>query len=173
VIFLTKLFELIGKDVLSSTNGRSIGVIHDIAIKKSSFLKIEGYVVKCQHHFHETFKFIPWYQLRLGQNISLCNSSTELQKVTDDLRLQNYLFQQDLINLRVFTNDGVEVGLLKDVFLSEDGGTIDCLQCSDGLINDILNGRGIYPLIGKFRVNKEFILITKDCIEEAIEIRKK
>lgn len=173
MIFLTKLFELLGKDVLSQTNGKTIGVIHDIAIQKSSLLKIEAYIVKCNNHFNETLNFIPWHQLRLGQDISLMDNSKELQKVNVNFRLQHYLFREDLMDLRVFTNDGLEVGLLKDVFLSEDEGTIDCLQCSDGLINDILNGRSIYPLIGKLNVTKESILIHKDCIEEALAIRKK
>jgi sporulation protein YlmC with PRC-barrel domain len=143
-------------------------MIFDVAFKNDSLLKIEGFLLDPDGE-GKKLKFIPWFNLRFGHDVAMCNLIDGPLDLPEDFYSRGLLSRNDLFDLRVYTNDGIEIGLLKDVIICENEGLIEGLQCSDGLITDLLKGRMVYPIIGKITITKDNILIGKECIEESIK----
>lgn len=163
---MKKLFDLLGLKVLTAKDGKILGNICDILVKFDSLLKIEGFIINSPDD--KKHLFISWDDLRIGNDFALAS----MRKVPREFEKKNIpsncLLKDSLIDLRVYSNDGQELGLVKDLFISEIECLIDGIACSDGLINDLFNGRTMYPLIGKVQLNDDSIYVSKECIDEAI-----
>jgi len=48
-------------------------------------------------------------------------------------------------------------------------GKIDGIEVSDGLLQDIVKGRSVLPLIGKVEFGEENILVDNEAVEEMME----
>lgn len=172
---MKKLFDLIGIDVLSPVDTKRFGTISDIVLVKDGLLKIMGFIVDTDGNSSD-FVYIPWYTIRFGDNTAICSQYEPKSYTTKECGplngIEGLLRSKDLIDKRVYTNEGKDIGLLKSFFISEDEGLVDGLQCSDGLVNDIINGRTIYPLIGKFELGDDRIILSRESFEEAILPKK-
>jgi uncharacterized protein YrrD len=164
---LKKLFDLLGLKVLTSENGASLGILCDILINIQKILKIEGFIISSLDEKKQLF--IPYDSIKIGNDIIFANMHTEPLLFDKSDFSQNHILKDELLGLMVYTDDGHELGMVKELILSEEDYTIEGVACSDGLFNDILNGRTIYPLIGKTKVSKKGIYISQECAQESIK----
>lgn len=107
--------------------------------------------------------------LSLGKDaliINDLNDVKDLRKVQDSPEFKE---KGDILGLRIYTRSGEEIGVAKDVLLDFTHGKIDGIEVSDGLIQDILKGRNILPLIGKVEFGEENILVDSESVEEMME----
>ena len=75
----------------------------------------------------------------------------------------------NLKGLRVFTRKGSEVGYIEDVLFDYRTGRIECLELSDGFLQDFIDGRKLMPLIGKVEFAEEHLLVSREAVEEMKE----
>ena len=66
----------------------------------------------------------------------------------------------------IYTKKGINIGLVKDLRINEETGYIECLEVSNGIIADIINGRGLVPLIGKIKFMDDCILVEDEAFQE-------
>ena len=74
-----------------------------------------------------------------------------------------------LIGTKVYSKAGGEVGVIKDVMFDPGTGRIEGFEISDGLLQDVVQGRKVLPLIGKVELGKEFALVDTDSVDEMKE----
>ena len=163
---MRRLFDLLGLKVLTSTDGIEIGTICDILIKNDTMLKVQGFIlitIDEKEHL-----FLPWEEISIGKDCILVHSRESPDKFDLKNLEKDFLLKDTILDLRVYTNDGKELGLVKELFLSDSNRLVDGIACSDGLINDLLKGRTLYPLIGPIKINDDNLYVSKECIEEAI-----
>jgi uncharacterized protein YrrD len=163
---LKRLFSFLGNEVYSR-EGKSMGTIWDMAVSKESLLKIEGFLLTPYDSSKGKQNLIPFHLMDFKEPVRSLRALGDPLMLPKDFFSKNLLFKKDLENARVFTHDGLEVGLLKDLYLSPIDGVIDCLQCSDGLLRDILKGRFVCPILGKIKWDEKKLVIHKDCLTES------
>ena len=170
---MKRLFNILGNKVVTS-DGQKIGNIFDIAIPKNSLLDIEAFIIKNENDPKQKSKIVHWHKIKKIEDIAKAelNLANEPLELTRDFLSNHYLFKKDLQNLSVFTSTGKEIGLLKDLYICEKEGIIECIQCSDGLIKDIARGRTLIPLVGNVKFSKDMLVIHKDCLQDSFNSRE-
>lgn len=79
------------------------------------------------------------------------------------------LFDADkdsLIGRRVYSKAGGELGIVKDVVFDISSGKIEAFEISDGVLQDIIQGRRLLPLFGRFELGEEFAIVDSEAVEE-------
>ncbi len=59
-----------------------------------------------------------------------------------------------------------EIGFIKDVLFDYRTGRIECVELGDGIIQDVLEGRRMLPIIGRVEMAKEHMLVSREAVEE-------
>lgn len=59
-----------------------------------------------------------------------------------------------------------EIGFVKDVLFDYRTGRLECVELGDGIIQDVLEGRRMLPLIGRVEMAKEHMLVSREAVEE-------
>ena len=160
--------EVIGLPVVCATDGKRVGLIKDIVFCPKE-KKMVAFLV--ERKGYEILKKVVFIKdvLSLGKDaliINYLNDVKDLRKVQDSPEFKE---KGDILGLRIYTRSGEEIGVAKDVLLDFTHGKIDGIEVSDGLIQDILKGRNILPLIGKVEFGEENILVDSESVEEMME----
>lgn len=160
--------EVIGLPVVCATDGKRVGLIKDIVFCPKE-KKMVAFLV--ERKGYEILKKVVFIKdvLSLGKDaliINDLNDVKDLRKVQDSPEFKE---KGDILGLRIYTRSGEEIGVAKDVLLDFTHGKIDGIEVSDGLIQDILKGRNILPLIGKVEFGEENILVDSESVEEMME----
>jgi uncharacterized protein YrrD len=159
---------VIGLPVVCATDGKRVGLIKDIVFCPKE-KKMVAFLV--ERKGYEILKKVVFIKdvLSLGKDaliINDLNDVKDLRKVQDSPEFKE---KGDILGLRIYTRSGEEIGVAKDVLLDFTHGKIDGIEVSDGLIQDILKGRNILPLIGKVEFGEENILVDSESVEEMME----
>ncbi|HPD00024.1 MAG TPA: PRC-barrel domain-containing protein [Acetivibrio sp.] len=160
--------EVIGLPVICATDGKRLGVIKDIVFCPKDKKVVAFLVERKGYEILKKVVFMKDIQ-SMGKDALIINSPKDikdLKKVQDSNELKE---KGDILGLRVCTRSGEDVGVAKDVLLDFTHGKIDGIEVSGGLIQDILEGRNILPLIGKVEFGEEYILVDSESIEEMME----
>lgn len=100
-------------------------------------------------------------------------SMNMIKKIKEDgLGIANILSGKEVLNKKVFTSKGKEIGYINDIYFNVEFAYIDAFEITDGLIEDLISGRKIVPLIGGISVKEEGIFISKEAYEEIMESSK-
>jgi len=75
--------------------------------------------------------------------------------------------------IKVYSRNGDDLGFVKDVFFNAQTGHIEAFELSDGLIDDIIEGRKVIPLIGKYEFGEEIIVVGIDAVQEMTSLKRK
>lgn len=98
----------------------------------------------------------------LGDDAVIVNDVSCIKKVTR----KEYIKNRELQGLHIYTKDGKELGIVKDILFDYRNATIEAFEISDGLIADIFTGRRILPLFGKVEFGEDSILVGNEAIDE-------
>ena len=74
-----------------------------------------------------------------------------------------------LIGTKVFSKAGNEVGVIRDVIFDPSTGRIEGFEISDGLLQDVIQGRKVLPLLGKTEFGREFAVVDNEAVDEMKE----
>jgi uncharacterized protein YrrD len=88
------------------------------------------------------------------------------KKVKDKLGIKK---KGTIIGFKIYTKYGEDIGVVKDILFDFEKNTLDGVEVSDGLIQDIVKGRNLLPLLGKVEFGKENILVERSAVEEMME----
>ncbi len=157
--------KIVGLPVLILEKGKTLGHVYDIMFnleKKHTAgvcirNTVKNYYVKSNDITHANDTMI-----------------IEDKNVVIDLG-KALLFQQDitrgsdLLDKKLLTYKGKDIGYLHDICFSIEQGTIDALELTDGLIQDIISGRKIVPVIGNILLKEEGIFLGREALEEIID----
>lgn len=164
-LVLERYSEVVGLPVICVDNGKKIGAIKDVIFcpgqKKATALVLERKGCQVARRII-LLKDI----LSLGRDavvVNDCSCITELKKVKD---LEEFKEKGEIKGLKIYTKSGEDIGTVKDILFDYKTGTIEGVEVSDGLLQDIVQGRNVLPLFGKVEFSEENILVGREAIEE-------
>lgn len=70
--------------------------------------------------------------------------------------------------MKVYSRSGWELGVIKDILFDYKTGNIEGVEVSEGIYQDLSEGRKIIPLIGKYEFGEDILLVDNDAFEESI-----
>lgn len=66
----------------------------------------------------------------------------------------------NVIGAKVVTNDGKELGNIEDIVLNSNSGEIDSYEITDGVVQDILEGRGILNVSDDLKYGEDVVIVS-------------
>jgi len=176
---LVKIREILGLPVIYSDGSKSPGFLKDIIINVNE-KQVKAFVVeKTGLKKNKTiFGFEDIHDVGAGALIA--------KKIPDTKRYENEKYEENYhvnkkfsdidkkkYEIKVYSKDGDDLGFVKDIFFNLQTGYIEAFELSDGLIDDIIGGRKIIPLIGKYEFGEENIVVGTEAVEEMTNLRSK
>ncbi len=74
-----------------------------------------------------------------------------------------------LLGRRVYSKTGGELGIVRDVIFDILSGKIEAFEISDGILQDIIQGRRLLPLFGRVELGEEVAIVEKEAVDEMKE----
>jgi uncharacterized protein YrrD len=165
---LHRYSEVLNLPVLCADSGKKAGVVKDIIFGlgskevKALLLEQNGISLKKKVVFLNKL-------LSLGSDAAMVGNRS---CVTDmDRRTYSEAFRDEgaLLGLKVFSKAGGELGTVKDVIFDWRTGKIEGFEVSDGMLQDVLQGRKLVPLFGRVELGEEFAIVGNEAVEEMEE----
>lgn len=138
-----RLTELIGRPVLSLADGRHLGEVHDLRVDLGR-AAISSLVI-------DPGGWLPDNQEVVFSDIFRIGADAIMLRALDCLRLVGTV-GSDVIGVRsltkkaIYTETGLYLGMLADVYFEMSTGELVGYEISDGIIADFLFGRKALPL---------------------------
>lgn len=162
---LERYSEVVGLPVICADSGKKIGVVEDIIFCPSE-KRVNAFMLERTGYQIGRKVVLMKDVLNLGRdalivNDDLCVTPLHTVKYTDEFRNK-----ADVKGLRIYTRSGEDLGIVKDVLFDFKTGIIEGVEVSDGILNDLLQGRNVLPLFGKVEFNDKNILVDREAVEE-------
>ena len=162
---LHRYSEVLNLPVVCANNGKKAGVIKDIIFCPENR---EVSALLLEHKGLEIKKKVVRLKdiLNLGDDAVIINSPDCVESLGKASYTNEFKDEGSILGLRIFTRSGDELGIVKDVIFDWQTGRIEGFEVSDGLLQDIMQGRMILPLFGKVEFGEENVLVEKEAVEE-------
>jgi len=167
-IILKRYSEVIGLPVICAEDGKRLGTIKDVIFKPSSKSVVAFLLERKGFDMAKKLVLIKDV-LNLGNDAMIINDCTCVQKIKGEEYKRRFKEQGVIHGLRVYSKKGQDFGVVKDVLFDYKTGSIEGVEVSDGLLQDIYSGRNILPLFGKVEFSSENILVDSEAVEEMID----
>lgn len=148
--------DLVGMPIINLTNGETVGRVKDVLFDPTShqFVGIEmdgGGWLKGPRKIHfDDFAGI-------GEDaITILEDSVIMKALPCE---ESVITEDKVVGSRVLTKDGNELGTISDIIIDLTTGNITHYQISDGIIQDLLEGRGIVPIDTGITYGKDAIIV--------------
>ncbi|MCX7710329.1 MAG: PRC-barrel domain-containing protein [Clostridia bacterium] len=164
---LERYSEVLGLPVICIDNGKKLGMIQDVIFCPKQ-KRVEGFILErkgCQ-----VGKRVVLLKdvFQLGKDAMVLNECSCIKDLKKAEAANEVEEKGNVLGLRIYSRDGNDLGVVKDVLFDYKTGAIEGVEVSDGLIHDLIEGRNILPLFGKVEFGEENILVDKEAIEEII-----
>lgn len=157
---MEKYSEILGLPVIEAETGKNMGNVKDLVFSHDT-REVRGFILE-----PKGFKFTGGVVL-LEDVLSLGKDALIINRGTDVKEHEKAKGNGDVIGLKVYTRSGENLGVVKDYVFDSGSGNIESVEVSDGLLQDIMEGRKILPLFGKVEFSEEIILIDREAVEES------
>ena len=139
-----RITELIGLPVLALDDGTQIGEVQDLVVDISKMV-LRGLLVTSETWFSECRTILFCDIFRIGHDAIMLRDASFLQ-TTSALEVEGYLRVQELTEKTIYTESGLYLGMLADIFFHPITGELLGYEVSDGIVSDFLLGRKAMPL---------------------------
>ncbi len=140
--------EIISLPVVALNNGKQVGEVKDLVYDINEN-RVVGYLVENGGWLRNSKGFL---------HEDICRREDESLIITDESAIkpvksipalkQTIVAKSDIRGRRVEYEDGRIIGIIQDLILDENTGEIIGYEISDGVIEDLLNGRFTIPNTG-------------------------
>lgn len=160
-----KYSKMLRMSGLALENGNSIGHVHDIVFDLKN-----KYVAWICMSINARKRFLSFGDV-IDINGNIVIQSDDKIKDVDRKFIEKAKLVRgsEILNKKIMTNKGYDIGYINDIYIDLNYGSIEAFEISDGIVQDIISGRSIIPLIGELYLKKDYFFISKDACEEIIE----
>ncbi|MBS3968553.1 MAG: PRC-barrel domain-containing protein [Clostridia bacterium] len=150
--------DLIGKPVISLETDKQIGFIKDLILFWNEGM-VKYFYLETGTILNKNDIAVPIKNFkRLAGDWVPLVSLEALEKIHDDQGER----WSDYKGRKIISNWGREIGFLAEIIFSFPDGKIDCIEISDGLLKDFINGREKVPLKAFETFSENMIIIKED-----------
>lgn len=162
---LQRYSEVLNLPVICADSGKKAGVVKDI------LFHLDSRTVKAlllEHSGISLNKRVVFVSelLSLGREAAIVNSGSRVSDMSRAEYTEAFRDEGALLGLRVYSKDGGELGVVRDVIFDYKTGKIEGFEISDGLIRDVMQGRRLLPLFGKVELGEEYAVVDREAVEE-------
>ncbi|WP_010248051.1 PRC-barrel domain-containing protein [Acetivibrio cellulolyticus] len=160
--------EVLGLPVICIEDGKKVGVVKNIIFcpKKKRLL---AFLLECRSYELNKKVVLAEDIINLGTDAVIINDMSSLKNLRKTKNADDFIDKGEVIGLRVYSKAGKDVGIVKDVVFDYKSCTIEGVEISDGLIQDLVKGRNVLPLLGKVEFGADIILVDNEAVEEMTE----
>lgn len=164
---LNRYSQLIGLPVICADSGKKAGSVKDVIFCPKQ-REVRAFLMESKGWSGK--KRLVWLQdiLSLGRDavvVSNMGNVTGLSKVEYGNALKD---EGALLGLRIYSKTGEDLGVVRDVVFDPGTGRIEGVEVSDGLLQDLLQGRRMMPLFGRVEFGEENLLVDREAVEEMV-----
>ncbi|WP_425447164.1 PRC-barrel domain-containing protein [Dethiothermospora halolimnae] len=151
--------EVVGLPVINKLDGSKIATIKKVIYSKNKF-RILAFLVEESSFFKEA-KIIEYKNIdKIGIDAVMVSSRNIIIKADTipeiDTLLKN---KQEIMGEQVLTENGESIGWIQDIVFDHDSGKIFGFMLTDGIIQDIKDGRNVLPYIKGIKFGDEALII--------------
>ena len=148
-----------GQPVLDLQTGERLGAVSDLSVAEDG--KIEGLLVKSGTLLKKTFLVSPESVHSYGEGGVMVEGCEDLLPLQDK-PARTLEHQGKLSGMMLYSQEGSELGLLEDVYFSEELGTIVGYELTDGFFSDFLEGKRMIKPVDPPAIGKDAIIVNVD-----------
>ncbi|WP_350344500.1 PRC-barrel domain-containing protein [Proteinivorax tanatarense] len=159
---MKRLSYLMGMPLLAIDKGEKVGELCEGYLNTQEH-SIGGFILKKGTIITQPFGVFP-NQVNVGESAIVLKEKEQPQV----LDLPQHCFPYTKIKEKpIYTKNGENLGNIQDILFLKENGKILGFEVSDGIINDILNGRGIIPVPSSTIYGKDTIVVPNEVIDMA------
>lgn len=145
--------------IIDEKTGAFLGRVKD-TIFKPGFRYILGFSISCGK-WHKGRKAIKIGNIhKIGADMIISDKLNCIVETGSCPELMNALSEKErVMGLRVVSDCGEELGFLDDILIDENGFSIEGYCITDGIVEDIINGRTIIPYSDGMVFGRDAIIV--------------
>ena len=157
--------EVLGLPVIYADNGKKAGIVKDVVFNPGQ-REVMAFLLECKNLTLKK-RVIPLKEvLSLGRDAIITGGFSCVAALGRSDFARMYGDESNIIGLRIFSKTGEDLGVVKDVIFDWKTGRIESVEISDGMLQDIIQGRKLLPLIGRVEFGSENLLVEREAVEE-------
>jgi len=165
---MQKYSEVVGLPVLLGNTGKKVGSVEDVFFSRKD-RKVTALLLK-RNAYEVNKKLVLIRDVQsFGRNAVIVKSSSSVIPVKKAASQEQLGEKGGIRGFKIFTAAGEELGEVKDVLFDNRTGTVEGVEVSDGLYQDIMHGRKILPLFGKVEFSEDILFVDREAVEEMTE----
>lgn len=172
---MKKASELLSLYVVDNSRRKKICKIKDIIYSETKD-KIIGFKIN-NNMFKKNSKIINFDEiLFIGNDSIVINNKEDVKTTNNTMTSLSHYESQNILDYEVKYEDGETIGYIKDIIVDENNGKILGYILTDGIFEDLINGRNILPNLKDINYLDDSIIVPKsikDKFYENQEIYKK
>lgn len=156
---MKRLTDILNKRVITYS-GDDLGKIIDILFDCRK-LNVTGYIISKRRGFLNRFYLVAPKQINIvSEVIIVSNLDKNLNKIK--YKLLKKISLAERLGNSIFSKNTIYLGSLKDVIFDEYTGEIKALCITNGILNDLINGRNIILVDKDTKFKSKFIIVNDD-----------
>ncbi|QQZ10768.1 PRC-barrel domain-containing protein [Heyndrickxia vini] len=141
-----------------NAEGQKKGEVCDLGISDTG--KISCLLIKSKNLFSTLYRLPITEVDEFGEQGIILRKSNKLQKYKAIDEEYTICHSKPLLKKLTISRSGDQLGLLEDVYFSEEVGTIIGYELTDGFFTDIMEGKKIVHSVGPPRFGKDAIIVS-------------
>jgi len=152
---MRKRTEIIGLPVINLKTGEEIAEVDDLVFSPE-YNEINGIIVKNENKY-----FIHTHNIYgIGEDAVIINDINDLEDINKLRSIETESQGVNIIGEKVLSKSGKEVGVINDIIIDEDNIKLLGYELSEGLVQDILEGRNFLSINKNITYGKDTIILS-------------
>ncbi|MCK8825083.1 PRC-barrel domain-containing protein [Fuchsiella alkaliacetigena] len=165
-----KGYEILNLPVINLKNTEKIGVVEDIVFDPEK-QQIIGLVLTGKGWLKEE-QVIPYQKINsIGRDAVTIKDETVIEELDGEVEHLDGSSGK-VMGSTVLTNQGQDLGVIDDIFLNPSTGRINGYEISDGVVEDIINGRGILSASNEFKYGDDVVVVPDVANYQQFEMKE-
>lgn len=162
---LLRFTEAVGLPVVCAKNGKKAGMVKEIIINPSE-REVTAFLLERKGLELGKKQVLFKNVLGIGRDALVIDNTDAVTDVTGSGQNADSKAKDSIMGLHVFEKSGTEIGVVADVIFDIGTGRIEGVEISDGLLQDLVQGRQVLPLFGKVEFGEDNLMVEKEAVEE-------
>ena len=163
--------EVIGLQVICLDTGASAGRVKGILLEPGK--KLVRALVLDKALGSRGYRTLDISMIKsIGKDAVVIESERCLSKRQNIKKNKDLKTSDELDSARIYTREGEELGFVNDILFDLETASMEGFIISDGIVQDILTGKNMIPLLGEAVFSDEGIFIAREAHEEMINSGK-
>ncbi|MBI2953186.1 MAG: PRC-barrel domain-containing protein [Chloroflexi bacterium] len=164
--------SVIGRPVLSYDSGKRLGMVRE-ALLEPEQRRVLAFLVDGRDWNGET-RAIPFGSVKaVGRDAVIVPNEQAIVHVSEVREIEAALTSRTTITgLRMFTEDGRDIGIIEDVYFDAPTGEVKGFEVSGGLLTRVRRGRLFVPLPSSLRIGEEFVFVPSETGTRVEEVEE-